>query len=353
MTVPTGPSVLDRLANQPIARILAYYVVLAAAVLLLYQVAPDLPGVFTSGRFDELAGANRAALADSASKTTPMEAAREAVIAMLGAYLLILPVAWVYIATRQKRGYQQSLIQTLIILPIVVAAVVVLVKSSVALAFSLGGIVGAISFRNRLEDTKDAIYVFLAIGVGLAAGVQVMSVAVVLSVFFNLVNLILWWTDFGRAPAQFDGPPARQRLDQLRKVQARKTGAFVSQVDALILQSMSPEQLAALADRAQKRRARLSEEIGLAMTQEFRRPRFDGTVRVIVEPSHVEAVRPDVEAVLTSETKSWILEAATTADAGRHALLFKVKFKKSVPAPLVVEAVRRAVAGRAVSVDIA
>jgi hypothetical protein len=230
---------------------------------------------------------------------------------------------------------------------------VVLVKSSVALAFSLGGIVGAIAFRNRLEDTKDAVHVFLAIGVGVAAGVQVMSVAVVLSMFYNLVNLILWWTDFGRSPAQFDGPPARARLDQLRKAQARKTGAFVSQVDTMILKSMTPEQLSALADRAHKRRERISEQIGIAMTGEMRRPRFDATLRVIVGPDLAEAVRTEVETVLAAETKSWTLEAATTADAGRQALLFKIRYKKSVPGPLVIEAVRRAVAGRAVSVDIA
>lgn len=354
MTTPFRPSLLDRLADQPIARIVAYYLVLAAGLLVLYQWVPDLPGIFTSGRFDELMG-SRDGLGGAVTThgLSAGEAAREALIAMLGAYLLMLPVAWVYIFTRQKRGYQQSLVQTLVILPIVVSGVVVLVKSSVALAFSLGGIVGAIAFRNRLEDTKDAVHVFLAIGVGVAAGVQVMSVALVLSMFYNLINLILWWTDFGRAPAQFEGPPARARLDQLRKAQARKTGAFVSQVDSMILKSMTPEQLSALAERAHKRRERISEQIGLAMTGELRRPRFDATLRVIVAPDLAESVRTEVEAVLTAETKVWTLEAATTADAGRQALLFKIRYKKSVPGPLVIEAVRRAVAGRAASVDIA
>jgi hypothetical protein len=352
MTSPFRASLLDRLADQPIARIVAYYVVLAAGTLLLYQVAPDLPGVFTSGRFDQLGGGDLL----GARGTTPLsaaEAAREAVIAMAGAYLLMLPVAWTYIFTRQKRGYQQSLVQTLIILPIVVSGVVVLVKSSVPLAFSLGGIVGAIAFRNRLEDTKDAIQIFLAIGVGLAAGAQVMAVAVVLSVFYNAVNLILWWTDFGRAPAAFEGPPARRRLDQLRRAKARQSGAFVSQVDTLILKSMTPEQLSALADRAHKRRERISEQIGVAITGEMRRPRFHATLRIIADPANADQVRQEVEAVLTSQAKTFVLEAVTTADAGRQAILFKVRFKKSVPGPLVVEAVRRSVAGKATSVDLA
>jgi hypothetical protein len=60
-------------------------------------------------------------------------------------------------------------VQLLIILPLVVAGIVVLVKDSLALAFSLAGIVAAVRFRNTLDDSKDAVYVFLATGVGLAA----------------------------------------------------------------------------------------------------------------------------------------------------------------------------------------
>ena len=81
--------------------------------------------------------------------------------AMLSAMLLSLPVAWIYQLTRAKRGYQQSVVQLLIILPLVVAGVVIMVKDSLALAFSLAGIVAAVRFRNSLDDSKDAVYVFL------------------------------------------------------------------------------------------------------------------------------------------------------------------------------------------------
>ena len=43
------------------------------------------------------------------------------------------------------------------ILPLVVAGIILLVQNSTALAFSLGGIVGAVSFRNRVADTKDTM----------------------------------------------------------------------------------------------------------------------------------------------------------------------------------------------------
>jgi hypothetical protein len=71
----------------------------------------------------------------------------------------------------------------------------------VALAFSLAGIVAAVRFRTTLDDTKDAVYIFLAIGVGLASGIQAVGVAVALSVVFNLVVLTLWGTRFGNVYA--------------------------------------------------------------------------------------------------------------------------------------------------------
>jgi hypothetical protein len=362
---PTSPSLVNRLANQPIARTVAYYLILAAAVALLYQLDPDMPGVFGTGSFPTATGRSLEA-APVANTMSMLEVVWEVLIAMVGAYLLMLPVAWIYIFTRRKRGYQQSLVQTQIVLPIVVAGVVILVKSSVALAFSLGGIVGAIAFRNRLEDTKDAVSIFLAIGVGLACGIQIMAIAAMLSIFYNLINLILWWTDFGRTPAQLEGPGAKRRLEQLRQ-SARRTGAFVSQVDSLILKSMTPEQLEVLTQRARKRQRNLAEQIGVTLAPQPPEPepqpgtgpgpekqskKFDGELRLLlVAGADVAQVKKSVENVLQDQTKRWAFGALSSQD-GRQSVTYRVKPKKSIPAPLVVEAVRRALVGRASSVEL-
>ena len=91
--------------------------------------------------------------------------------------------------------------------------IVIIVKSSLALAFSLAGIVAAVRFRTTLEDTKDAVYVFLAIGVGLAAGSQRLGTALIASIVFNVVNLALWKMQFGNI-----------YVDQLRRTSALGLG---------------------------------------------------------------------------------------------------------------------------------
>ena len=114
-----------------------------------------------------------------------------------GAVLTILPVSWVYMSIRKRSDYDQSLVETIMILPIAVTSLVILVHNSVALAFSLGGIVAVVRFRNTLKSTGDALYILVAIGIGLAAGVGAMEVAIVMSLAFNYCFLILWITDYG------------------------------------------------------------------------------------------------------------------------------------------------------------
>src|SRR5436305_12398188 len=103
---------------------------------------------------------------------------------MTSALLLSIPCACVYVLTRATKGYPQSVVHLLIVLPLVVSGIVVLVQYSLALAFSLAGIVAAVRFRNTLDDSKDAVYVFLATAIGLAAAVNV-PVAGVISVMVN------------------------------------------------------------------------------------------------------------------------------------------------------------------------
>jgi uncharacterized protein DUF4956 len=331
---------LARLGENPVVRVAAYYVLLAAGTALVWRVFPGLHTVFSAERLDALSHGRDAGtdpLFESFSGTRgenlppPLLLAVTTALCMTGAFLLMLPVAWVYILTRRKKGYRQSVVQTLIILPIVVAGVVLLVKNSVALAFSLGGIVAAVSFRNTLRDTKDAVCIFLATGVGLAAGVQVMSAAAVMSFLFNLVILVFWYTDFGRAPAHLEGPAAARRLERSRAL-ANRTGAFVSMLDREILKSMSPEQLEAIASRARRRA-----ELPRGATAKVRKP-LETVLRV--QTRQLEAAQPAIEALLATQVKEWNLVATARDTGGMATLEYRVRLRKSLPATALAQEIR-------------
>jgi hypothetical protein len=345
-----GRRPLARISEDPVVRVAAYYVLLAAGTALAWQVFPGLAAVFSAERLDaintttpqadpllEALGASAPALAP------PVALAVTTALCMLGAFLLMLPVSWVYILTRQKKGFRQSVVQTLIILPIVVAGVVLLVKNSIALAFSLGGIVAAVSFRNTLRDTKDAVYIFLAIGVGLAAGVQVMSAAAVMSFLFNVLVVVFWYTDFGRAPSHLEGPRAARRLERSLAL-ANRTGAFVAQLDREILKSMSPEQLQALASRARRR-------VGEGANSGSPKPPKPLDTLIRVQSPDPEVARPQIEAVLATQVKEWKFSGTQRDAAGSAVLEYRVRLRKSVPAPVLTGELRTRLGPRATGVE--
>lgn len=184
----------------PVLRLVAFYTVLiglASALCYLFPIVRDAWVAYVippTGLPDFRTGAAAEAVV-FAEESLP-ERALTTFLITFGALGISLPVAWVYTFTRRLR-YDPSLVQSVIILPLVVAGIVVIVKNSVALAFSLAGIVAAVRFRNTLKDPKDAVYIFLALGIGIAAGVRALDVALVLSMLFNAVVLVLWKYDLG------------------------------------------------------------------------------------------------------------------------------------------------------------
>jgi hypothetical protein len=346
---------------HPVQQILAYYLVLALVVTILWYVDPNMQGVFTMERFSEAVATGRTALREDTGSYVNLDPATmgfETVMAMLGAVLLMIPVAWVYILTRARRGFNQSTVQTLIFLPIVVAGLILLVRSSLALAFGLGGVVGAVAFRNRLEDPKDAIYIFLSIAVGLAAGVQVMAVALAISAFYNVVVLVAWKFDFGRMPAALEASVAQKRLERVKAESPGQGADFLNLVDKQLLRSMTPDQLQAIAQRASERGRKVAADLGMpgsggdSDADEDKRPKFDSLLRIQMQPDDAVAIRQSIETVLTGQTKRWEFEKAGAGDGGRASAQYKVRFKKSIPSTLVVEAMRRAVLPKVVTIDV-
>ena len=333
-----------------VARVLAYYTLLAVAATLLWRSLPmrlrlaaiePLPAV---GRdWPAQAGDPASALLSSAALPSPQHGAIVAALAMTAAGLLALPVAWLYILTRQKKGYRQSIVQTLVLLPVVVAGVVVLVKNSLALAFSLAGIVAAVRFRNTLEDSKDAVFIFFATALGIAAGVQV-SVAGVLSVLFSGLILWLWYTDFGRSPAALEGSRAERQLERAMAI-VNRTGSFVARVDEELLKSMSPEQLDALADRAWRRRKRSAPD-----RDENGERRFGTLLRVRTDD--VEAAKQLTEPVLRERLTTWRLGGVVHEPDGTHTVEYGLTLCDGVTAEALAEAIRARASSRVLDVEL-
>jgi hypothetical protein len=279
-----------------VLRTLLYYLAVGGLTIAFREYVVPNWGALGGESFNELVGEAPLTVEGVASVPTGMAAS----IAMLTAFATALPVAWIYTLTRRKKGFQQSIVQTYLILPVVAAGIVVLVKHSLALAFSLGGIVAAVRFRTSLDDSKDAAGIFVVIGIGMAAAVAP-SVSWVISIAFNLLMLLLWWTDFGR-PAALEGDMAERRLEKALET-ANRTGMFIARMDDEVLKGLAPEQLEALADRAWRRRKRNDPDLAddESVTEEL--PEFERLLRI--RAADVDRARVLCEPLFDGLFKAW------------------------------------------------
>ncbi len=309
-------------------RTILYYLALGVAVYWFGWA--EVGGLGSSAGIEVLTGSlSKKDVLAAAQTTAP--AATHAIIAMTSAIAYALPVAWIYVLTRQKKGYSQSVVQALLVLPLVIAGIVVLVKHSLILAFALGGIVAAVRFRTNLEDTKDAAAIFCVTGIGLAAAVAP-SIAFVMSVAFNVLAVALWATEFGRTPASLEGKRAQRQLERALTV-ASRTGTFIAKMDDEVLKSLAPEQLEALADRAWKRRKKLATDDADAPPHDYQ-----CLLRVLcVDP---DVTRPLIEAEFSSLFRQWkFMGSERTAD-GQRFVEYGVDFASTVTKGVICDALK-------------
>ena len=181
----------------PLIRLSSYYLIVGLILAAILMIVPGSSSYFPVGGNSDISfNANSFPIKAEDVSWEPLAKAVELTLSMIGIIVLMNPVAWVYMGARRRRGREQSFVLALLLLPLAVAGIVIIVEDSLALAFSLAGIVAGVRFRLTLDDTLDAIYIFMSIGVGLAAGIGALEIAVVLSIFFNIAVTVLWQFSF-------------------------------------------------------------------------------------------------------------------------------------------------------------
>ena len=129
---------------------------------------------------------------------------REIVLALLSAFVIGQLIAWVYKRTHSGLSYSRSFTESLVLITMVVSLVMFVIGDSIVTAFGLIGALAIIRFRNVLKDTRDTVFVFFALVLGMAIGTQRIGEAVVGSVLLLSAAAYLHWVKFG-TNGLFDG----------------------------------------------------------------------------------------------------------------------------------------------------
>jgi hypothetical protein len=178
-------------ATKLLAKLTIYYAIIGLAVFAAIKLWPAATGWLPVGGVEQLIAqpAKNPLQATEAVRAAHVNNLGQSLfwlsVALISALLLSLPVSWVYMGVRNDDEYDQSLINTII------------VQNSLALAFSLAGIAGAVRFRNSLKSSGDALFILLAVAIGLSAGIGAVELAALVTIAFTYTFVGLWMSEYG------------------------------------------------------------------------------------------------------------------------------------------------------------
>jgi hypothetical protein len=186
----------------PLTIILIYYVFWVSALGFLLLRFPAVIEFFPVGGLGQLAassgGSFETVFSNVGHTVFSANGPVRLAIAGIGALILTIPVSWAYFITSRNSRIDQSFMQTIIILPVLVTGISMIVLNSLALAFSLAGVVAAVRFRFSLAQPSDAMYIFVGIGIGLGSGIGALDIAAVISILFVIGTLVIWKLEYGK-----------------------------------------------------------------------------------------------------------------------------------------------------------
>ena len=108
---------------------------------------------------------------------------------------LTLILAKMYMITHSGYSYSRSFVQSIVFSGVTIALIMIIVGSDVARAFSLVGAMSIIRFRNPIKDSRDIIFIFIAMAIGMACGTYFYLVA---TIFTFLIIALIALFHYGR-----------------------------------------------------------------------------------------------------------------------------------------------------------
>lgn len=126
------------------------------------------------------------------------------VFTMLLAAVLSGLIAWTYEKTFHGLSYSKNFVQSMVLGSLVVATIMQAIGDSIGRGLGMMGALAIVRFRTNFKDSKDLMFLFAALGAGIASGVYAWGVAIGGSITFSIAAAILYRADIGTHRA-FDG----------------------------------------------------------------------------------------------------------------------------------------------------
>ncbi|MGE5295234.1 MAG: DUF4956 domain-containing protein, partial [Solirubrobacterales bacterium] len=113
-------------------------------------------------------------------------------LSLLLAFVLGQVIAWVYYVTHSGLSYSRSYVQSLILITVVIAMVMSVIGNNIITAVGLMGALAIVRFRNVLKDTRDIVFVFASLVIGMACGSHRYLTAILGTTILSLIAIYLF-----------------------------------------------------------------------------------------------------------------------------------------------------------------
>ncbi len=141
---------------------------------------------------------NSGSLADLLSSVggTQSLSLQHVVSALLLSFVLCSVIAKLYQVTFQSLSYSRSFVHTLVLGGMITCMVMMSLGDSLARGIGVLGALSLIRFRTVVRDPRDMMFLFAAIGLGIACGSGMFAVAITGCVILSSVIVLLHWAPF-------------------------------------------------------------------------------------------------------------------------------------------------------------
>jgi len=115
----------------------------------------------------------------------------EVILNLLVAMICGAAIAFFYRKTYKGPGYSNAFVNSMVLLSMITAIVIMVIGNNLARAFGLVGAMSIIRFRTAVKDAHDIIYIFFSLAIGMAAGVGFYSIAILGTLFIGAISFSL------------------------------------------------------------------------------------------------------------------------------------------------------------------
>jgi hypothetical protein len=119
-------------------------------------------------------------------------------ISLVISTVLGILISQLYKGTHRGMNYENTFMSSLVLMAPIVTLVMLYVRGDLVLSLGLIGSLSIVRFRTAIKDTRDMIFIFWVIAIGLGSGTYNWSIVLLSSLFIMIVVYILYFIRYGQ-----------------------------------------------------------------------------------------------------------------------------------------------------------